>query len=145
MIQEIINTVRLSEVMAKGVVTVRDSDPFHIVLEKFIAHDIRHLPVVNDAGCVTGLISQRQLYKISSPRRLEDGTLYYDKTTLDAFILKNVMIKDPHVMREDQTLKEAMYAMAHFKLGCIPIVDIHRFPLGIITRVDVINFFLKHE
>jgi len=58
----------MKDIMVSSVVTVHEGDAFHIVWEKFETHKIRHLPVVNDAGCVVGLISQRHLYKIHSPR-----------------------------------------------------------------------------
>lgn len=144
MIQELLRSTKIKELMISPVVTVRESDEFHIVHEKLAGHDIRHLPVVNEPGCVVGLISQRHLYKIHSPRRLEDGSWYYDKDVLDGFILKNVMLKDPFLLKADNTLLEAMGVMVQRKLGCIPIVDPYRLPVGIITRGDILNFFLHH-
>jgi len=40
----------------------------------------------------------------------------------DTFILKNVMIPDPHLLHPENTLEEAMVPMSNSKLGCIPIV-----------------------
>ena len=130
--------------MVSPIVTVHQDDEFHVVWEKFVLHGIRHLPVVNDAGGVVGLISQRHLYKIHSPRYLEDGSWYYDKDMLDGFILKNVMLAEPFTLTPDNTLEEAMRPMVTSKLGCVPIIDKYRMPVGIVTRVDVIQFFLKH-
>ncbi len=130
--------------MASPPVTVKETDDLHVVQDKFITHDIRHLPVLNDAGCVVGLISQRHLFKVHSPRRLEDGSWYYDQEMLDGFILKNVMIKEPFLLQADNTLHEALSAMAKSRFGCIPVVDRYRLPLGIITRSDILKYFLNH-
>jgi CBS domain-containing protein len=143
-IQEFLNSTQLKDFMASPPITVNEGDEFHVVQDKFATYDIRHLPVVNDAGCVVGLISQRHLYKLHSPRLLEDGSWYYDKDMLDSFILKNVMVKDPYMLKAGNTLKEALDAMAQHKFGCIPIVDEYRLPVGIITRSDILKFFLNH-
>ncbi len=144
MIQELLHSTKVSAIMVSPVVTIRKSDDLHIVLDKFVTHDIRHLPVINEPGNVVGLISQRHLYKIHSPRRLEDGSWYYDKDMLDTFILKNVMVPDPFLLQAENTLHEAMSAMAQSRFGCIPIVDRYRSPVGIITRSDILRFFLTH-
>ncbi len=141
-IRQLLKETKLSEVMAVPVITVNEGDEFHVVQEKFNSHDIRHLPVVDDTGGVIGLITQRDLYKVHSPRKLEDGGLYYDKEMLDNFILKNVMCKKPFTLRADNTLEEAMKAMIQSKFGCIPIVDSYRLPVGILTRIDILKFFL---
>jgi CBS-domain-containing membrane protein len=143
MFKEILKVTKIEAVMSKKVVFVRDNDEFALVQEKLAANDIRHLPVVNDAGNVVGLISQRHLYKIHSPRRLENGDWYYDKDQLNEFILKNVMVPDPFTLRADQSLYEALTVIVTTKLGCIPIVDQYRRPVGMLTRSDFLKFFLN--
>ncbi len=128
--------------MVKPVIAVHETDDFHVVLEKMEVHGIRHLPVVNDAGTLVGIITERYLYKIHSPRKLEDGSWYYDKDLLDHFILKNVMIKDPYVLGLNSSLKEALETMIQFRVGSVVIVDDYRIPCGIITHKDILKFLL---
>ena len=142
MFREKLKEVRVKDIMVAPVITIQDSDDFHMVQDKFATHDIRHLPVVEAHGILVGLITQRSLYKIHSPRRLEDGSWYYDKDLLDGFILKNVMVKDPVILKADNTLLEAIDAMSRLKLGSIPVVDDLRRPVGMITGGDVLKFFL---
>ncbi len=144
MIKELIKTTSIKAVMASPVITVKDTDEFHVVYDKFTVYDIRHLPVVDSSGSVVGLISQRQLYKTHSPRRLEDGEWFYDKDLLDGFILKNVMIKDPFLFKETASLEEVMKTILEFKTGCIIVIDKLNRPVGIVTRDNVIKFFLTH-
>ena len=142
MFREKLKEVLVKDVMVSPVITIRDIDDFHVVQDKFATHDIRHLPVVEEHGIQVGLITQRSLYKIHSPRRLEDGSWYYDKDLLDGFILKNVMIKDPFTLKASSTLLEAIEAMFQFKLGSIPVVDDLRRPIGMITGGDILKYFL---
>ena len=142
MFREKLKEILVKDVMVSPVITILDTDDFHVVQDKFATHGIRHLPVVETHGVLVGLITQRSLYKIHSPRRLEDGSWYYDKDLLDGFILKNVMIKDPITLKANSTLLEAIEAMNQFKLGSIPVVDDLRRPVGMITGGDVLKFFL---
>ena len=144
MIQELIKSTAVKDIMTSPVVTVSDADEFHVVQDKFTTYDIRHLPVIDANNRVVGLISQRHLYKIHSPRRLESGEWFYDKDLLDGFILRNVMIKDVYTLKADAKLEELMKIMIQFKYGCVTIVDDIDRPIGIITRDSVINFFLTH-
>lgn len=141
-IQTLLQTTVLADVMAKPIVIVLESDDFHVVKDKMEAHDIRHLPVINDAGKLVGIVTERYLYKIHSPRKLEDGSWFYDREALDSFILKNVMIKEPYTLKADNTLKDAVETMSQFKFGCIIIVDEYRRPCGIVTRKDILKYLL---
>ena len=143
MLEQLLRDTKLKDVMAHPVITVHEEDEFHKVQDKFETYDIRHLPVINDAGRVVGLISQRHLYKIHSPRHLESGEWHYDRDMLDSFILKHVMVKDPHVLSAENTIEDAMRDMVQFKFGCIPIVDQFGRPIGVVTRDSIIRFFLK--
>ncbi len=143
MLEKLLHYIKVKDVMVSPVITVHENDELHIIQDKFATYDIRHLPVINDAGRVVGLIGQRDLYKIHSPRRLEDGSWYYDKDMLDSFILKNVMVKDPYFLKPENTLEDIMKDMVRFKFGCIPIVDEYGKPVGIITRDTIIQIFLK--
>lgn len=144
MIQDILHSIKLADIMTKPVVTVSSQDEFHVVWEKMAAHDIRHIPVVDHAGTLVGIITERNLFKIHSPRKLEDGSWFYDKDMLDGFILTKVMVQEPFFLKPQNTIREAMQVIAQFKYGCIPVVDDNKVPVGIITRNNIIKFFLNH-
>ena len=142
MVQELLSSIKLKDVMTSPVITVQDWEDFHVVQDKLETYDIRHLPVVDNSGRLIGMISQRHLYKIHSPRHLENGEWYYDKDMLDSFILKTVMVKDTYVLRPHHTLADAIKDMVQFKIGCIPIVDDSCRPVGIVTRDSILSFIL---
>ncbi len=144
MIQDILHSIKLADIMTKPVVTVSSQDEFHVVWEKMAAYDIRHIPVVDHAGTLVGIITERNLFKIHSPRKLEDGSWFYDKDMLDGFILTKVMVQEPFFLKPQNTIREAMQVIAQFKYGCIPVVDDNKVPVGIITRNNIIKFFLNH-
>ncbi len=142
MIRQFLKTIKIQEAMVAPVMTVRENDDFALVHEKLNLYGIRHLLVVNEPGVLVGLISQHGLYKVHSPRKLEDGSWYYDRDMLNGFILKNVMLPTPVTLKPEQTLFEAVETMVERKFGCIPIVDQYNMPVGILTRSDVLKFLL---
>ena len=131
---------KIGEAMASPVITVKETDAFAVVHEKFAIYDLRHLPVVNQAGCIVGIITQRDLYQIHSPRRLEDGGWYYDDEDLNEFVLMKVMIPKPFTLKPSNSLYEAIEATILYKFGCIPIVDDANHPCGILTRHTILKF-----
>ena len=141
-IKKFLMDTKVQEVMAAPVITVNETDDFALVQEKIALYDVRHLPVVNEKGIIVGLITQRDLYQIHSPRRLEDGSWYYDKEALNQFILKNVMLAKPFTLKPDNSLYEAIDATVRFKFGCIPIVDDYKHPCGILTRDTILKFLI---
>lgn len=134
--------IPIKNVMASPVVTVSVSDSLRKVEEKFRQKGIRHLPVVDEQKRVVGLITQRDLYRIATPRLNEDGYCY-DPDMLDGFILSRVMRENPLTMRPEDFLSKAVHYMAANKYGCIPIVDAERRIAGIITETDILKFAAK--
>lgn len=139
---EFLKKTLIKEVMAAPAITVNENDDFSKVHEKFQFHDIRHLPVVNANGGIVGLITQRELFKIHSPHKLDDGNWFYDKDLLNGFILKNVMFKDVFTLTPERPLYDAVDFMVRQKVGCVPIVDDYNFVQGVITRDDILKYIL---
>lgn len=135
--------IKIRDVMASPVITVKVDDDFALVQEKIALYDVRHLPVVNDAGSIVGIITQRDLYQIHSPRRLEDGSWFYDKEALNQFMLKNIMCPNPVTLNPDDTLYDAIEASIRYKFGCFPVVDDYKHPCGILTRDNILKFLIN--
>ena len=138
----ILSAVQVADVMVKKAISVHENDDFALIYEKMEEHHIRHLPVLNDAGQVAGLITQRILFKIHSPRKLEDGSWYYDKDMLHGFILSKVMIQNPQTVKPETTIREAADLFVRVKTGCLPVVDAHNYLKGVITRDDILRFLV---
>lgn len=142
-IKQFLSETKVSEVMTSPVITVKETDNFSLVNEKISLYDVRHLPVIDDGGRIVGIISQRDLYRIHSPKHLEDGSWYYDDEELNEFVLMKVMISKPFTLKPDNSLLEAVEATIRYKFGCIPIVGEDKRPCGILTRHTILNFLVS--
>ena len=141
-IKQYLHDIKIREVMDSPVITVKETDDFALVQEKIALYDVRHLPVVNETGSIVGIITQRDLYQIHSPRRLEDGSWYYDKEALNQFLLSKVMLPKPFTLKPGNSVYEAVEATVRFKFGCNPIVDDYKKPCGILTRDTLLKFLI---
>ena len=112
--------------------------------EKMRLHNIRHLPVVDKEGRLTGLFTQRDLFRILPSRLKEDDPI--DMETLTRYVLKDVMRQIPEALSPKDPISEAVSLMWDKKYGCVPIADNNRKVIGIITAIDILHFavhFLK--
>jgi len=148
--------LKLNRIMSKPVHTVRESADLSRVEKEFIEKKIRHIPVVDEKGRLMGIISQRDLYRTIAPRKneqgqthytkellVEDDECFYDRQTLDEYILYRVMHKDPESLTPDDSVKDAIHLMVRKKIGCIPILNERREVVGIVTRHDILKTLEK--
>ena len=135
--------VFLKDVMTPNPVTLNIDDNFCKVAKIFQEKDIRHLPIVNSQGVIMGIISQRDLNRITSPQKGPDGEYLYDPDELTKYLLKQHVIQEVFTLTPEDTLKRAVELMAAYKLGCIPIVDQDKRVVGITTVTDMMKLFLK--
>ena len=106
-LHELFLQVKIGNVMNKAVVTVYEDEDLSIAQEKFLAHTVSHILVLDRRDRLSGLISQKYLYKTYSPRKIIndnvgidknvilDGDSYYDKNSLNGYILRTAMKKAP--------------------------------------------------
>lgn len=138
-IRALLNKVKLKEIMSSPAISVSVHAPFREVARLLQQHRIRHLPIVNSANEVVGLMTERDLYKIQPPHKLEDGTWTYDWEILDGVILQNVMIPYPFTLSTEDTVAAAVTEMVRKKYGCVPVVDAGKTLCGIVTQYDILK------
>lgn len=136
--------VPLNEMMELKVITIQEDALLKAADEKMRAFRIRHLPVVDKDGKLTGLFTQRDLYRILPSRVKESDPV--DTEILKKYTLRDVMRQNPEALRPKDLIAKAVTIMWENKYGCVPIVDDNRRVVGIITAIDILHFvthFLK--
>lgn len=136
--------IPLRDIMTSPSITIYEDEPLSKVWEKLRVKGVRHVPVIDRAGRIVGLMSERDLFRTLSPRVNEDGDLYYDETLLNSFILKHVMTHPVVTMAPEDQLVKAVEIMGRNKYGCIPLVDADQKVVGIVTDTDVLKWLAKH-
>ena len=117
--------MRVADLMTSQLRCLRETDDLSTAMAAMQELFIRHIPVVDDDGRLSGLVSQRDL--LSLEHRKDLGTP-----------LREIMRTDLVTVTSDTALRAAAETMIYNKYGCLPVVENGRL-VGIITETD----FLK--
>ncbi len=126
--------------MTPNPITVTEDTPFQEALRLVRERRIRRLPVLDSAGNLIGIVSEKDLlYAAPSPRALSIFELHYHlaKLKLAPIINRKVITTTP-----DTPLEEAARIMVDHHIGALPVLEDGRL-VGIITETDIFKTFLE--
>ena len=154
--------MRVSSVMSKRVVSVKENDSLHDVVDKLAYNNISSLPVVR-GGKLVGMVSESDVIKTIdaySPK------IHFDTDSSFAIVLtvlkqksfsvmksnivnsgkirvKDFMNHTPHTISPDADIYDAARAMNKHKMKMLPVIDKSKKVLGIIAKADIIRALAK--
>ncbi len=105
-------------------------------------HDIRRLPVIDEARRVIGIVSDRDV-KAASPSKattLDMHEMYY---LLSELKIKDIMTPNPVTVDPLDTVENVALLMLEKGFGGLPVVDADRKLVGIITDHDVFKVLVS--
>ncbi len=111
-------------------------------IQKLMSHNnIRHVPVVDEAEQLIGLVTQRSLF--SALRTEESDLSQFEVSYILAKIqAQHVMVEDVITIEQDVPVEEAARVMADRRIGCLPVMGEGEL-VGIITDNDLFNAMLN--
>jgi acetoin utilization protein AcuB len=126
-------------IMTENVVTIPASATCHRAVELMFRHRIRHLPVVDHADRLCGVITDRDLrHHLFRPTVLKEIGTTPVETLLGAVPVSEVMSFPVVTVTADEPLEAAARVMLEDKVGSLPVVDEGRV-VGIITETDLLR------
>ena len=130
----------VKDFMRTPVVTISSEAGLDRALMIMRTQRIRHLPVVDEAGQMIGLISDRDL-RLSmlemeqGPGGAPKGYYLPALTKVSSVMITTVMTAAP-----EMPLANAATVMSERKFGCLPVVDsTTKKPVGIVTETDMLR------
>ena len=132
----------VKEWMTKEVLTVSPETSMMKASRLMRDNRIGRLPVVDDAGHVVGILSDRDI-KEASPSKattLDMHEMYY---LLSEMKVKDIMTKNPVCAREDDSVEAAALVMMERRFGGMPVVDFTGKLCGIITDSDIFKVLIS--
>lgn len=118
----------IRDVMTPNPVAVGPSASVAEAAALMVRRRIRHLPVVDPDGLLVGLISERDVRRaMGDPASVQ---------------VSAVMVRQPHTIGSDASLRDATTVLVEKKFGALPVVDGDQL-VGIITPIDVMRAWLK--
>ena len=129
----------VSEIMTTDVLTVRETGTLVQALTTMSENGIRHLPVVDDAGTLVGIVSDTDLQQFHLSRVSDLETLDRLKTRLNQPIASD-MSSDVLSVGPEADVTEAIDLMIEERIGALPVVDAEADRLvGIVSYIDVLR------
>lgn len=122
--------------MTRDVITVTPETSLLKIGKLMRDHKIRRLPVVDAAGKVIGIISDRDV-RDASPSKATTLDMYEMHYLLAELKASNIMTPKPLTIKPTDTVEKAAMAMLDNKIGGLPVVDESGNMVGIIADHDV--------
>jgi CBS domain-containing protein len=145
--------MRVADFMSREVVTVRPDTPILIAARQMLEQKISGLPVVDDAGRVVGIVTERDLLRHGETegvkRRphwlqliVERGGLADEAGRFHARTVGDVMTHNPVTVTEATPLEEASRLIEENSFKRLPVVR-GRELVGIIARADLVQALIR--
>jgi CBS domain-containing membrane protein len=119
------SNLHVRDIMTSAVVSVGPDEPIDAVQNLMERKRIRHVPVVDGAGRVLGIVSQRDVIQ----RAL----------LADTGVASEIMAWKTQTIEADEPLSKAARLMLGQKYGCLPVVE-HGRLAGILTEADFVKY-----
>jgi CBS domain-containing protein len=124
----------IEEIMTTDPVSLGPGDTLARAGELMLEHRIRHIPVVDDAGVLLGLITQRDLLAIGSKD---------DSPDKPAQRLADIMRQQLYRIDRDSDMRSAGLLMQQHKIGSLPVTDDKGALVGIVTDSDYVSLAIN--
>jgi acetoin utilization protein AcuB len=102
---------------------------------------VRHLPVVDKAGHMVGLVTEDDLLK-AEPSSATSLSVWEIHSLLGKITTRDVMVRDVITTTEDTPIEDAAYLMLEHKIGCLPVMREGTL-VGIITESDIFRTMME--
>jgi len=131
--------MRVRELMNRNLVTIAESSTCHEAVSRMHRAGMRHLPVLNAAGALVGVVTDRDLrHHLFRPGLCKDlGATSIDHL-LDGVTVREIMSAPVVTVDAADDVTAAARIMLGDKLGSLPVTEGGRL-VGIITETDVLR------
>jgi CBS domain-containing protein len=131
--------MRVSELMSRDVVTIADTETCHGAIEQMCRRKVRHLPVLDGAGALVGIVTDRDLrHWLFAPDRYRQIGAVPVSTLLRKAPVRGVMSEPVRCISVAADVAEAAAQMRRDKVGCLPVVEGRRV-VGMLTEIDILR------
>jgi acetoin utilization protein AcuB len=131
--------MRVSDVMSREVVTIKESDSCHEAVARMSRGKIRHLPVVGSDGALVGIVTDRDVrHHLFRPTIFNRIGSVPVESLLTAMRVRDIMSAPVVTVGSSDDLEVAARLMREGKIGSLPVVEQGQLA-GIITETDVLR------
>jgi CBS domain-containing membrane protein len=127
---------RIGDLMTRDLITLHPDQSLFVAEEIMTLRQIRHLPVVDDAGALVGLITHRDLLAA------QYSVLIQASGFPAVARARDVMREDVWTVTSTMPAIEAAFTLRDHRFGCLPVVDDGKL-VGIVTEADFLALLVE--
>lgn len=135
--------LQVRDLMTRGVYAVNVDDNLETVSNLMDERNIRHAPVVDGAGGLLGLVTQRDLLR-NSLRGQTGLPPEVERQARLQITAGEIMVRDVITTSPGQDIRDAARVMLDNKFGCLPVVEGQRL-VGIVTESDFVRLLASGD
>ena len=122
----------VKSLMNSRVISVLPETPVLAAIDILLSNNYNGIPVVDKNNMIAGILTKYDL--IVKKDYIRDDSK-----------VKDVMNKEPLVLADNMTVEDAIRAFSeHHRVDPIPVIDVDKKVIGIITRVDMVKLFREY-
>jgi acetoin utilization protein AcuB len=129
--------------MTRDVVTIRPDAGILEAQELMSQNGVRHLPVVDPADILVGIVTDRDIRSALPSILLPREEIESERERLSGLRVSDIMTAGPVTISPYDTLEDAIILMQKMKVGAFPVVDQGGKLLGIISIRDLMRAFIN--
>jgi CBS domain-containing protein len=134
------------EIMTSPAYSVHEGATLEAALQMMASVRVTGLPVVDDGGCVVGILSEADLLKegLEPDPRAHMRLVAQPTRPLQATVAQ-AMTAHPYTVREDSDVAELAHTFARTGWKSVPVVRGDRLLVGVVSRSDVIRAMARTD
>ena len=130
----------VQDIMTPHPQTVRLNDSLRTAVDRFRNGGFRRLPVLDDAGRLVGIVTDRDLrLAFNSPLVMHER--WQDEMLLDKVTIDVCMTPEPITTTPDTPVYLVARTLREKKIGGLPVVDAAGVLVGIVSEIDLLRAF----
>lgn len=130
------------ERMTSPAVTITPETPFQEALKLMRDKKFRRLPVVDSAGKIVGIVSERDMLH-ASPSPATSLSVWEVNYLLWKLKISDIMTHNVLTLNQDTPIEDAANLMVTHKIGGVPVIDDSGKVVGVITETDIFRAFVE--
>lgn len=133
----------VSERMSKDMITANPDMTIFEAKKIMTDKDIRHLPVVDVAGKLLGIVTDRDVRDAMPSTLLKKVDYDITLAKIMNFPVKDIMTKNPLTIYAYYTIQDTLLVMQKKKVGALPVIDQEGHLQGILSTRDLLRAFVN--
>ncbi|EOH99393.1 hypothetical protein UAW_00543 [Enterococcus haemoperoxidus ATCC BAA-382] len=131
----------VSDFMTRNLVVAQPEMKIFDAVDLMKKNNIHRLPVVKKEQ-VIGLITEGTIQS-ALPSKATSLSVYEVNYLLNKTTVADIMVKDVQTIKPEASLEDGIFKMRQNNIGVLPVVDVNKKLVGIITNNDIFDAFLK--